>query len=145
MFFVYILVVHEEYIIKSSNFNIRKFSRVRVRLWFLVVIFCTTPPQITLRIIGVAWPATHRGSPRVYMPYTNSPNSTWRALALGHVQWCLSKSGQSDTRDVTVDHEYNSLQHSKGMGSRHFTPRHFPPRHSPPHPIAEYYSIHSLF
>ena len=34
MFFIYILVVYEEYIIKSSNFNIRKISLVRVPLWF---------------------------------------------------------------------------------------------------------------
>ena len=36
-FFIYILVVYEEYIIKSSNFNIRKISMV---IWFLGVIFC---------------------------------------------------------------------------------------------------------
>ena len=53
------------------------------------------------------------------MPYTSSPNSTWRALALGHAQWCLSKTGQSDTRGVTVHHVYNSLQHSKGMVTWH--------------------------
>ena len=43
MLVIYILVVYEEYIIKSSNFNIRKFSRVMVPLWFLEVISKNSP------------------------------------------------------------------------------------------------------
>ena len=59
------------------------------------------------------------GSPRVYMPYTSSPKGTWRERALGHAQWWNNKTGQSDTRGVTVHHVYNSLQHSKGMLTWH--------------------------
>ena len=40
MFFIYILAVYEELQIKSSKFNIRKISRVRVPLWFLGVKIC---------------------------------------------------------------------------------------------------------
>ena len=36
MFFIYILVVYEEYLLKASKFNIRKISRVRI----FVVTFC---------------------------------------------------------------------------------------------------------
>ena len=39
MLVIYILVVYEEYIIKASNFNIRKNSRVRVPLGFFGAIF----------------------------------------------------------------------------------------------------------
>ena len=48
MYFIYILVVYEEYIIKSSKFNIRKITMVRVPLWFLEVIFCI-PQKVPLR------------------------------------------------------------------------------------------------
>ena len=39
VFFIYILVVHEEYIINSSKSNIQKIARVRDPHWFLGVIF----------------------------------------------------------------------------------------------------------
>ena len=44
----------------------------------------------------------------------SSPNPPWGELALGHAQCCHSKSGQCDTRGVTVHHKENSLQYSKG-------------------------------
>ena len=51
MLVIYILVVYEEYIIKSSNFNIRKNSRVRGHfrgpLGFLGAIFCN-PQKLPL-------------------------------------------------------------------------------------------------
>ena len=40
MLFIYILVEYEELLINAPNFDIRKFSRVRVLLWMLGVIFC---------------------------------------------------------------------------------------------------------
>ena len=40
-------------------------------------------------------------------------------LALGLAQWWHIKSGQSDTRGVTVHHDENSLQYSKGSMTCH--------------------------
>ena len=48
---IYILVVYEEYIIKASNFNIRKNSRARGDPWVFGGHFLH-PLKITLRING---------------------------------------------------------------------------------------------
>ena len=81
----------------------------------LGVIFCN-PQKLPLGSTARSlfyW--TLMGSPRVYMPYTSSPNPTWGELALGNAQGDNIKSGQSDTRGVTVHQKETSLQHSKGM------------------------------
>ena len=51
VFFIYILVVYEEYRIKSSKFNIRKIARVRVPPWVFRGHFLH-PSKSTLRING---------------------------------------------------------------------------------------------
>ena len=51
MLVIYILVVYEEYLIKSSNFNIRKNSRVRVPPWVFRGHFLH-PSKSTLRSNG---------------------------------------------------------------------------------------------
>ena len=94
-FFIYILVVYEEYIIISSNFNIRQFSRA---IWILGVIFCISQKLPLWSTARSHFYGTLVGSPeRTCHIDTRSPNSTWKALALGQAQWADSKTGQSDT------------------------------------------------
>ena len=140
MFLIDIQVVYEEQLIKASNVNIPKFSKVRGALWFLGVIFCI-PQKLLLGSTGRShFYGTLVGSPRVYRPYTSSPNSTWGELALSNAQCVDSKTWHSGTRGMTVKHKYNSFQHSKVMITWHHSQVTLPPPPFVQHP-ATYCSL----
>ena len=116
IFLIYILVVYNEYIIKSSKFNIRKISRVRVPLGFLGVIFCIPQKVLlgsTARSDFFMGPVPY--SLRASLPNIGAIASSLGALAWGHQNGGDSKMPTCDTCSATGHHEDNSLQHRKGM------------------------------
>ncbi|KAF0138464.1 MAG: hypothetical protein FD143_3658, partial [Ignavibacteria bacterium] len=116
VFFIYILVVYKEYIIKSSKFTIRKISRVRVPPWVFRGHFLH-PSKSTLRIDGPVsfFYGTLPYSLRASMPNMGAIACSLGALAWGHQNGGDSKRPTCDTCSATGHHEDNSLQHRKGM------------------------------
>ena len=98
-YFIYILAVYE------------RITNKIMKMWHSKNFEGKSPPFGFRGLFGLPLGSTARShslwdpsglAPSVHAIYTNSTNYTWSAQAVGSVQWADRKTGQSDTRHVTV-------------------------------------------